>query len=410
MDPDRLKSLQIASEQKRRPAGAMWGIFIGVGGIAVAVAVLAWPRESDSVRLGTKPGGGTNAAKAGATSTNSPARSAASAPGRVEGSVLTVSGYIVPRERIELSPRFMGVVKWIGVKKGDAVTNGQVLVRLDDAEQKARVAEADARVKSAELAITTAQIAVPESEARLAQAEARVAAAQASQAKAQLDYDRAVKLVRESAEAKQIEDDTRLRLENARAMRRESEAALTAAKLAPAEARARLESTRAAHREAVTSRDLAQLYLDWTIIRSPVDGVVLEKLVDPDELVVPQSFGGGRGPSTALVALADPGDLQVEIDLNESDLAKVSLKQKCRVSPEAYPEKGYDGYVAEIAPEASRQKGTLQIKVQILKPDRFLTPELSAKVDFLAVAPTNGVTVTNMTVQPAPPGNARGAK
>src|SRR5439155_15100727 len=115
---------------------------------------------------------------------------------------------------------------------------------------------------------------------------------------------------------------------------------------------------------------------------SPIDGVVLEKLVDPNELVVPQSFGGPRGTSTALVALADPKDLQVEIDLNEADLAKVSLTQACRVSPEAYPDKTYNGYVAEIAPEANRQKGTLQIKVQIRNPDRFLTPELSAKVEF----------------------------
>jgi HlyD family secretion protein len=110
---------------------------------------------------------------------------------------------------------------------------------------------------------------------------------------------------------------------------------------------------------------------------------VLVKLVDPNELVVPQSFGGGRGPSTALLAVADTKDLQVEIDLNEADLSKIALNQKCRVSPEAYLDKTYDGYVAEIAPEANRAKGTLQIKVQILNPDKFLTPELSAKVEFL---------------------------
>src|SRR6202008_1655422 len=105
--------------------------------------------------------------------------------------------------------------------------------------------------------------------------------------------------------------------------------------------------------------------------------------VDANELVTPQSFGGNRGPSTAVVAVADPKDLQVEIDLNEADLAKVFLRQECRVSPEAYPDKVYKGYVAEIAPEANRQKGTLQVKVQIHEPDRFLTPELSAKVEFL---------------------------
>ena len=130
-------------------------------------------------------------------------------------------------------------------------------------------------------------------------------------------------------------------------------------------------------------RELAQTYLNWCIIRSPINGVVLEKLVDPNELVAPQSFGGTRGPSTALIAVADPQDLQVEIDMNESDLAKVSLNQKCRVSPEAYPDKTYEGFVAEIAPEANRAKGTLQIKVQVKQPDRFLTPELSAKVEFL---------------------------
>jgi HlyD family secretion protein len=106
-------------------------------------------------------------------------------------------------------------------------------------------------------------------------------------------------------------------------------------------------------------------------------------LVDPNELVVPQSFGG-RGPSTAFVAMADLADLQVEIDVNETDLAKVKLNQRCRISPEAYPNKMFEGYVAEIAPEADRTKGTLEIKVQVKNPNEFLTPELTAKVEFLA--------------------------
>src|SRR5690606_317159 len=148
-------------------------------------------------------------------------------------------------------------------------------------------------------------------------------------------------------------------------------------------ARLQLESAKATLKEVEGAKELVQTYINWCVIRSPINGVVLEKLVDPNELVVPQSFGGTRGPSTALIALADPKDLQVEIDLNESDLSKVFLKQKCKVSPEAYPERSYDGYVAEIAPEATHAKGTLQVKVQITAPDKYLTPELSARVDFL---------------------------
>jgi RND family efflux transporter MFP subunit len=183
----------------------------------------------------------------------------------------------------------------------------------------------------------------------------RTASAQAALKQAELTYERINRLARTDIESAQARDDAILRLESAKATLMELEGV----------------------------RQLAQAYVDWCTIRSPIDGVILEKLVDPDELVTPQSFGGTRGPSTALVALANPRDIQIEIDMNESDLSKVSLNQKCRVSPEAYPEKVYEGYVREIAPEANRSKGTLQLKVQVAEPDRFLTPELSARVDFL---------------------------
>lgn len=334
MNTDKLKSLAIDRAQKSRPQGALWAIFVVVLLITGVALFLARPKDGDNVRLlnrsgevtvasPTSPGKSANPQNTPATqSTPSPAISV------TDGAiVLTVSGYIINRERIEISPRFMGVVKWIGVKKGDTVTNNQVVVLLDDTEYRARLAQADGAV----------------------------AAARANVAKAELSYERVNKLAATDIESKQAQDDTRLVLEAARANLKESEGA----------------------------REIAQTYLNWCTIRSPINGVVLEKLVDPNELVTPQSFGGTRGPSTAFIAVADPKDLQVEIDMNEADLSKIYLGQKCRVSPEAYADKNYEGYVAEIAPEASRAKGTLQIKVQIREPDKFLTPELSAKVEFL---------------------------
>jgi HlyD family secretion protein len=332
MNSDKLRELQIDRGQKQRPQGTIWLIIILVlllaGGAAYLAFIAKDPRQKGDKSAANAPTT-TPSTPDSATATGSVSKSAS--PGKVSGSLLTVSGYIVARERIEISPRYMGVVKWIGVKKGDSVTNGQVVVLLDDAEYKARLHEVEGRLANAQVAVE----------------------------KAQLDHDRMSILARDRVESRQLADDARLRLASAKATVKEIEGGY----------------------------ELAKTYLDWTVIRSPIDGVVLEKLVDPNELVVPQSFGGGRGPSTALIALADLKDLQVEIDLNEADVSKVRLEQKCKVSPEAYPDKVYEGFVAEMAPEAARQKGTLQIKVQIRNPDKFLTPELSAKVDFLKDAP-----------------------
>lgn len=332
MQPEKLQSLRIDQERKRRPRRAVWTIFIVVAAATLGALYLARPRPGDNVRVlksRVKPAAG-ETAPGRAAGDGLPA-GATNRTGQVAGVpddvVLTVSGYIINRERIEISPRFIGVVKWIGVKKGDVVTNGQVVVLLDDSEHRAR----------------------------LAQAEGAVAVAKANLKKAELWYERVNQLAATNIESRQAQDD----------------------------ARQALEAARAALQEAEGARQLAQTYLDWCTIRSPIDGVVLERLVDPNELVVPQSFGGARGPSTAFLAVADPKDLQVEIDVNEADLSKIFLNQRCRVSPEAYPDKTYAGYVAEIAPEADRAKGTLQIKVQIVNPDKYLTPELTAKVDFL---------------------------
>ena len=328
MNADKLKSLQIDPGQKQRPTGIIWTIVIVVLVVTLGAIYMARPKagtETRMVKSGAKTT--TTSTAAAAVPTNSAPTESAAATTAAKDSVLTVSGYIINRERIEISPRFMGLVTWIGVKKGDSVTNGQVVVLLDDVEYKAR----------------------------LLQAEGAVANAKAALHKAELDQERVNQLAKTDIASKESQDNARIGLDSARAMLKEVEGA----------------------------RDVVQAYVDWCTIRSPINGVVLEKLVDPNELVTPQSFGGTRGPSTALIAVADPKDLQVEIDMNEADLSKVSLNQKCRVSPEAYLDKVYEGYVAEIAPEANRAKGTLQIKVQIRNPDKFLTPELSAKVEFL---------------------------
>ncbi len=314
-----LGRLEIARDKKaRRKAGPVVVIAVVAGVLIVGLIVLMATRKADRKPIPSK----------GMTLASATSTPVAAAPAKSGESALTVSGYVIPHERIEISPKFMGTVKSISVKKGDQVKKGDVIVQLEDDEYRARVLEV----------------------------QGRVALAEANLANAEVNLKRQINLSRDNVDSARALDD-------AQRARDAAAAEITVAKGQLA---------------------LAQTYLDWCTIRAPIDGTILEKLVNPNELVVPQSFGGGRGPSTAFLAMADLNDLQVEIDLNEADTPKVHLNQRCRVSPEAYPDQKYAGYVAEVAPEANRSKGTLQVKVQIEKPDKFLTPELTAKVDFLA--------------------------
>ena len=312
MDAAKLQTIQISEDRRQRSQGAFRFILLGVI-IATAVALyFAKPWAADD-RAATGKVAHTDAQpeKSMGPNSSAPAREK---PAKAGDAVLTVSGYIINRERIEISPRTMNEVKWIGVKKGDRVKKGDVVVRLDDSEQLARLAEIDGQLAVARVTVE----------------------------RARLNFERVKKLRATQNETIEREDEARLAVASGEAQVRQ------------------IEGTRA----------MAQVWLDWTVIRSPIDGVVLEKLADPGELVTPQSFGGTRGPSSALLSLADPDDLQVEVDISEADLPKVTLNQRCRVSPEAWPEKVYTGSVTEIAPEASRQKGTLQINYRSRKAGR----------------------------------------
>ncbi len=332
MSQDPLERLRIASEKKRRPASSTAGIVIGVIAVIAVLVYFAIPRAKDNQRgesgetTGKKNAAGSKGSGSGG-GTGVPTDVGTGSAATVVDSVLSVSGPVVARERIEISPRFMGVVSWIGVRKGDTVTNGQEVVRLDDSEYRARLAESDGQLAVAQVVLDRAKI----------------------------DLARAEGLVASQVEMQKLLDDARLAVASAEA----------------------------GIQQVTGARRLLETWMDWCVIRSPVDGVVLERMVDANELVTPQSFGSGRGPSTSLLAVADLNDLQVEVDLGASSLARVYLGQRCVVRPDAYPDRRYDGVVAEMAPEANRQKGTLQVKVQVLKPDSFLTPELNATVDFI---------------------------
>jgi len=393
---EKLQSLRIDRERKMAPRkrGGWWMLAAGILlGMAVMAALQSGAARNESRPIATP----TKAALERATQ-NQPAESgmsAATSENQAGEILLTSSGYVTPRQRISLIPQVVGQVVWVGVEKGDRVSSGQVLVKLDDRDYQARCREARARREAVEARLRELETGSrPEEIAR--------ARAEVEQAKVALDNAERL-LERRRALAEQGGVVSRETLDDARAARDNAAARLEVARqtLALVQAGPRQEQIDAARAElkaAQAAVEVADLNLEDTVIRAPRDGTILEKLIEPGELVTPQSFGGTRGARTELLSLADLSDLQVEVDINEADFAKVFMDQPAKVTLDAYPDKSYDGRVREIAPEANRTKATVQIKVRILNPDALVMPEMSARVDLLKS--TAGKSATPATEQP----------
>lgn len=293
--------------------------------------------------------------------------------------VLTVSGYVIAAHRIAVGSKVLGRVAWIGVDKGDRVEQGQVLVRLEDSEFRAQVAQARASLASAQARLDELRAGSRPQDKQMGRA--AVAEAEANVRDAELELDRIEKLFKAGVAAKAELDRALARRDVARAQLDNARQSSSLTDAGP-----RKEVIRAAEADVAQLRaalDFAETQISNTVIVAPSSGTILQRIVEVGEMVSPQSFGDS-GTRTAVVSLADLNDLQIELDISQADFAKLKMGQKAEIIPEAYPDLRYTGFIEEIAPEANRAKATVQVKVKVDNPNEQLRPEMNARVNFLA--------------------------
>ncbi len=299
----------------------------------------------------------------------------------IPGVVLSASGYIVAHHKINVNSKVTGRVAWIGVEKGDKVKQGQVLVRLEDQEFKAQVDQARGAVENAKAWLQELENGSRPEEIQAAQH--NLDEARANLVNDKITLDRTKELVAKGVLSRQLLDDASARFEADQQRVNSLEQAYRLAQLGPRPEE--IARARGALLQAQGQLAFAQSQLDATIIRAPVDGTILERTAEKGELITAQFASAAEGgPVGSVVALADLNDLQVELDIAQDDFSKLTPKQKGIVTTDAYPDRKYDGVIAEISPEANRQKATVQVKVQILSPDEYLRPEMNATVRFIA--------------------------
>jgi len=254
---------------------------------------------------------------------------------------VTANGYVVARTKASVSAKIAGRLAFLGVSEGSFVHRGDIIARLDNADLLAAVS----------------------------QARANVASAQASVAEAAADREQ---LSREAARARDIRATNPALLAP-----QDYESAMSRA----AQADARYSAATARKASAEAALQLAEATNDNTIIRAPFTGTVLRKDAEVGEVVAP-SVGGGltRG---AVVTMADLQTLEVEVDVNEAYIGRISSGQQARITLDAYPDTTFRGVTRQVVPTADRQRATVQVKVSITDHDPRILPEMGAKVDFL---------------------------
>jgi HlyD family secretion protein len=311
------------------------------------------------------------------------ARAAAEGSDVAGSTVLSASGYIVAHHKISVNSKVTGRVAWIGVEKGDKVKEGQVLVRLEDQEFRAQYEQARGVVASAKARLLEQEHGSRPEE--IQQADHNLSEARATAMNDKINLDRARDLFAQGVTSKQNLDDASARYDASQQRMNSLEQAFRLAQLGPRSEE--VERARGDLLQAEGQMAYAKSQLDATVIRAPVSGTILERTAEKGELVTAQFASGAEGgPRGSVVALADLEDIQVELDIAQDDFAKLSPKQEGIVTLDAFKDRSYKGEIAEMSPEANRQKATVQVKVQILKPDSYLRPEMNATVQFKAKA------------------------
>ncbi len=311
---------------------------------------------------------------------------AAHAPASANASgqlLFQATGWIEPDPLpIRVTPLYSGVAREVHVLEGQTVTNGQLLVTLIDDDAKLGLRRAEA-----ELAQARAMEQSLQARLKLAQTRQVTAARQHESESAQLaERADAAKRLR-SLKPGTLPEQERVQAD----LREQSQSAKVAAAAAAVEewkAESRLvdqqiEVQRQQIAAAEVARDEAKLALGRTLVRSPVDGVVLRLLATSGKRLM---LNMDHPDASTAAILYEPDKLQARVDVPLADAGKLGVGQRVQVTCSLLPEKRFKAVVTRIVGEADMQRNTLQAKVRIDSPDSRLRPEMLCRAEFYGLS------------------------
>lgn len=323
------------------------------------------------------------------------------------------TGNTEPISDIEVKSEATGRIIELFVKEGAHLKKGDMIARLDQSNQQLVVKQQRIAVSAALVAYNQAkngssttqqsglQSGVKTAEAGVHSAESALENAKQNLTKAQDDYARMADL-HEKGYATDIElSNAQQAVDGARAGVKAAEAALNQAKsqLANALTQAKefnkgtdkntIEQARLQYEQAKVQLEEAQKQLGDSVIKSPIDGIVLEKPVDVGDSVtsINSAFGG---TGTTIVKVADLSRIQVRTSVDEIDIGKIKVGQAAKVVVDAFPNKEFAGRVTNVFPQGvagGGQGGGLINFIAIVEVDNrenLLLGNMTATVNIVA--------------------------
>jgi len=323
LNQDALNALRIErSDGPAPPPGLRTRIILIVAGVVVIAALGAW---------------WLNANRAAEVETIEV--TATRGTGNNAASVLDASGYVVARRIATVSAKMMGQVEQVLIEEGDRVKAGQVLARLDGSTVRKQF-----ELSRQQLEATRAQLA-----------EVKIRLADAQRATKRAEQLRAEKLISE-AESDTVQT-------NASALQAQLEAVQHQVSVSEASLK-------------VQQQNVADLE-----VRAPFDGVILSKAAQPGEIISPMSAGGFT--RTGIATIVDMDSREIEVDVNESFIHRVTQNQKTEAVLDAYSDWSIPSHVVNIVPTADRAKATVKVRISFDKLDPRILPDMGVKVRFM---------------------------
>jgi RND family efflux transporter MFP subunit len=257
-----------------------------------------------------------------------------------QAGVLNASGYVTARRRATVSSKITGKVVEVNVEEGMAVKQGQVLARLDDANARAALLLAEAQAEAARRAVAEMEVRLNE---------------------ARVTLRRRLQLVKDGLATQAEVDQAQAEVDSIDA---------------------RIAASRQQVRVAESQIAVQQTDLDNTVIRAPFSGVAISKDAQPGEMVSPVSAGGGF-TRTGICTIVDMRSLEIEVDVNEAYINRVTPGQSVSAVLDAYPDWQIPTRVITMVPTADRQKATVLVRIGFNELDPRILPDMGVKVTFL---------------------------